>query len=390
MTDIDKTSALLLDVVWQAIDVKGTGYVYGRDFSLVVSKMEEILNKGRSGSERATLVSKTGEEILKKFSSDQEFFKVYKEDFCELFNGLIGTSFRNAVQRFTGNGSLTFLRNEHQTTSFYDNEKTPVDSEALREEVLALKRTISELQKWNSEKEHDISSKNEVLAELRQSNGSPSGSPMRKVGSRTLEAQVATLKEELNFKDGIIREKDRELLSMTEKLEDFKNKYEFLERGFQFYKDHGELQKPEAIKEATKHEFIISELRRKIQDQSELIGAMRTQVESRKVALPAMREKSVEASLPDLFSLSTVLKYIVGAIFLVLAINILLYSMAFLKSLIKLNPSQELNSKIKLKWWEQSSVLSKVHWFFTDFFEYDWDPASDEVLSANYDKLFGV
>ncbi|SCU98843.1 LAFA_0G20450g1_1 [Lachancea sp. 'fantastica'] len=390
MSDTDEASGHLLESVWPLIDVKGTGFIYGRDFPLAVSKMEELLNKGQ-GRSKTSLVSKTGQEILKKFSSDQEFFKVYKDDFAELFDGLLGTTFRTAVQSCSREGGPDFGAPAPETASFHDNEDTPVEStEMLRGEIATLRNQLGELRRQNDGKDQIIAAKEALLVGLRNTSGSPTASPLTKAGARSLQARISHLSEEIQARDDAIREKDHELLSMTKKVGEYRDKYQFLEREFQFYKDHGELQKPEATKEATRHEFIISELRRKITDQSDMINTMRSQVESRKTPIPRSKAVSVESTILDIIPPQKVVKWIGAVLGILLVTNIVLYLIATIRSMFGSYSASGLGTKIRLNWWERSSLSSKIVWFFSDYFEQDWSTGADENINSSYNKIFGV
>ena len=385
--DVDESALQLLDLVWPTVDVRSQGFIYAKDFPMTVSKMEDILNKGRADFERARLVSKTGEEILKKFGSDQEFFKVYKEDFKELFDGLIGTTFKSAVHSCLEEGRFEVVGRETESNSFLDSDKTPGDVDALRDEILSLKKQVAKLRRENDEKDRDVAARNEVITQLQAKDSSPVGSPRGVQKIRNLQAEVASLEQEVRFRDEVIREKDRELLKMTKQVGELKDKYHFLEREFQFYKGHAEVKGPEVIKEATKHEFIISELKRKIKEQGEQVREMRALVES-KPLLNVYAELSSGSGLPEGFPFVLVLRLIMGVILTLLAISLGLKAWSVLTSLVV---NGKAAPKLSLKWWEQNSLFSKLHWLFKDYFEdYNLDASRDEVLSANYNKLFGV
>lgn len=385
--DTERHATLLLDLVWPEVDEKAQGFIYAKDFPLVVSRMEEILNRGKLERDRAQLVSETGREILRKFGSDQEFFKVYKEDFRELFDGLVGTSFKSAVKSCAGDGVLDRLQ-DSQTVDGIQDEKT--SSHALQEEVMRLREQVRVLSSKNDEKDREITARDEIIADLQGKDASPAGSPRSLQRMRTLQARVASLEDELSFRDEVIREKDRELLNLTKSVGEFKDKYQFLEREFQFYKGHREQKSPDSIKEATRHEFIISELRRKITEQSEIIGQMRVQVEAKPGALHPQGIGST-AGLPLNLPLRLVLRLIIGAILAYLAFDIGIRSLKAVGGLFGSGSPTTLTPKSELSWWEQNTLLSKLLWFFKDLFDtYNLDAGRDEVVSANYDKLFGV
>ncbi|SCU98011.1 LADA_0H09978g1_1 [Lachancea dasiensis] len=394
MSDIVSRSIVLLDQVWPSLDNREIGYIYAKDFPLAVSKMEELLRKANPKGEKQTLVSKAGEEIIKKFGTDQEFFKVYKEDFAELFDGLIGHSFASAVDRCCREGGSDISRINRESISFRDNEETPVEAELLREELLAIKQELTMVKGENVDKDQAIAARDAIIADLRQkkhtSDVPSTSSPSGMLRSTKLQAQVARLQEDLRTQVNVIRDKDRESLDLARELDDLKDKYQFLEREFQFYKDHGEGQKPASAKEATKHEFIILELRRKIEEQSDMIAAMRQQVESKYFSIPAMNSGTVESGILSFVPISRILRSFIGVVLLVIVVRLFWAVLFGAAAVFNSDEAQALNSKIDFEWWEQSSLLSKMHWYFTDRFESGWGPASDEVLDANYNKVFGV
>ncbi|CUS23192.1 LAQU0S08e04148g1_1 [Lachancea quebecensis] len=385
--DTERHATLLLDLVWPEVDAKAQGFIYAKDFPLAVSRMEEILNRGKPDRDRAQLVSETGREILRKFGSDQEFFKVYKEDFRELFDGLVGTSFKSAVKSCAGDGALDRLQDNEITDEMHDKKAvTPT----LQDEVLRLREQVRELSSKNVEKDQEIIARDEIIAELQGKDAAPAGSPRSLQRMRSLQARVTNLEEELSFRDEVIREKDRELLNFTKRVGEFKDKYQFLEREFQFYKGHREQKSPDSIKEATRHEFIISELKRKITEQSDMIGQMRAQVETKPGVLYSEGAAST-TGFPLTFPLRLVLRLIIGAILAYLAFDIGIRSLKAAGALFGSSTPTTLIPKTELSWWEQNTLLSKLHWFFKEFFDnYDLDAGRDEVVSANYDKLFGV
>lgn len=380
-------STLLLDHTWPLIDTKGQGFIYAKDFPLLLSKMQEVLNRGKPTHKQVSLISKTGHEITRKFANDQEFFKVYKDDFKVLFDGLIGMSFKAAVDSCTDDGTLEKLRGTLSWQSAGHVDESLISGETILERQKPLP------DQSNKENRRDITGEavppdaKEPAANPGKPRDSLLGSPASIRRVRNLQVDVESLKEEVLFRDEIIREKDRELLDLTKKVSDYKDKYEFLEREFQFYKDHAETKAVGNSPDTTKHDFIIAELRRKIEEQTGMISQMKAQMPSES---DAPFRGAMESTQTKIVPLHVILKALALCIVFLLS-SYLVISVVRLMA----DSAGELSSVatrgVHLEWWEKSSLLSKMRWFFTDAFdELGGNALYNEGMNDNYDKVFGI
>ncbi|SCV01282.1 LAMI_0G10484g1_1 [Lachancea mirantina] len=389
----------VLERAWPLVDVKSQGFIYARDFPLLIGKLDEQVNAQRPAHRRTELVSKTGRDILTKFATDQEFFKVYKEDFKDLFNGLVGTSFKAAVEKCAG----------EETLNGASPTKSGICEAANRDAGIA------------ALKSHQI-----------DDDCSPpsSASAMSSFGRAQNHHDVVTaLKRELQFQDEIIREKDRELLRLTKRASEFQDKYEFLEREFSFYKGHAEphattrkrsVPSPPAsapapassafasqllLHDNTKHEFIIAELTRKIDGQRELILAMRAQLDAADSGVSGTRRTLHSGSSSDPPALSALCDraHRAFAVFLLLVVPLFVC----LRAWGALSTARDANVGPRAiveggapAWWENSAVLCRLRWFVADVFGQGAPgvgsllrtrtAALDGPALASYNRLFGI
>lgn len=385
-------SSIVLDLAWSHVDAKSQGFIYAKDFPELLREINEILNRGKSPNERVSLVSTTGEEIIRSFGKDKEFFKVYKDDFKELFDGLVGMSFKSAVENCVQDGMLKEGSLLEELDGFNSVNKNSPNSE-FQKELNFLRKQASRLSKENSEKEQDITMRDEIIRDLQEKNNSSHVSVISPQRIKGLRTDIKKLEEELKFREDIIREKDRELLKLTKDLSEYKDKYKFLEREFNFYKDYdvrkhdsGTTQKISSV-DNTKHQFIISELTRKIDEQSKTINELRFKVKQpmTKSSSPTndFKSRSINKHM-----LSTFLKFSLGVVSFLFILRMLsLISSMFSKTQSSTVP----NSVLRLSWWDQNWLLSKLHWLLRDGFEkYQTNDHYNESINSKYESLFGI
>lgn len=339
--DFDKSSSsLVLDLAWSEVDKKNQDFIYAKDFPALIMSIEEILNRGQHPP--FALLSNTGKSVIDTFSKEKESFKIYRDEFKEIFHGLVGKTFKDTI------------------------EGTNVSKSALGEH----------------REEGDVSA-----SPIRHQRSSP-----RKVNRllKNLETRVASMKEELKFKDEILAEKDRELIQLTRKLSDYKDKYEFVQRQFNFYKDHGESPRRNSSgsdqfnvehNTSTKHEFIISELKRKLQEQTLAISNLKEQLQCGEGAGVLYTNYSKKYN-PLNNDGPMVLTF---ATLVFLSIVILIGSMVWV-----MGGRDDSNSFSQSSWWENNSILSRIGWFFRDWSDTDVEYVNFEPSSDAYDRIMGI
>lgn len=166
--------------------------------------------------------------------------------------------------------------------------------------------------------------------------------------------------------------KDIELERLRKEVDEWKNKYGFLEREFSFYQNHhGQIQ------DSTKHEFIINELKRKIGEQEEFIKNFQLQLN--KKPLPSLVH--VDVYKTSLLSLTRFLITFIGLYMLwrLIPIKFGKYN----------NNTFTSNAYSNIPWWEKSHLLSKLLWFLKDNFDRS-TIIDNDTLDENYDALFGI
>lgn len=360
--DFDKSSSsIVLDVAWGEVDRKNQGFIYAKNFPAMIHSIEHVLNKGKGN--KLSLLSNTGRNVIDTFAKEKEFFKIYKDEFKEIFQGLVGKPFKDAVEG-------TFISGE-------------MPKGIILEDIP---------EKFIEEPANSV-------------NESPTKVKRR---MKSLESRLGTLTEELNFKDDIIAEKDRELINLTRRLGEYKDKYEFLQRQFSFYKDHGEAHQNDnrnnvidnvdegevdsqvehiyEKRSSTKHEFIVSELKRKLQEQLMMISTLREQIKRGDDMGASYKKKMGDYTMDNLLTLGP------GAIIsLVILFSLTLFSLVFLYFSDWLHPNDiQPNRYIETSWWENNNFFSKLGWYFRDWKEDIIDPSSSGKSFDAYDKIFGI
>lgn len=329
----------MLDLAWCEVDKKNQDFIYAKDFPALIDSIEKVLNRGKA--KELPLLSNTGKSVIDTFAKEKEFFKIYRDEFKEIFHGLVGKTFKDAIE-VTG------------VPQQIPNESLQKDAE---------------------------------LAKSPDQEKTTRGSP-RKANRllRNLEARVSTMKDELKFKDEILAEKDRELIQLTRKVGEYKDKYDFVQRQFNFYKDHGESPKRSSSESSsaeqngsTKHEFIISELKRKLQEQAMAISNLREQLHRGKGAGVFYSRSMAKASLADW---STVICMVVLA-FLCLSLLGLIFIWL-------INGNDDASSFAQPSWWEKSGILSRIGWFIRDWSTNSIDYVDFEPSSDAYDRIMGI
>ncbi|AET37958.1 Mps2p Ecym_2209 [Eremothecium cymbalariae DBVPG len=89
----------------------------------------------------------------------------------------------------------------------------------------------------------------------------------------------SSIKGEETSKEEHMR-KNLELEKLRGEIEDWKSKYQFLEREFLFYQTHHE-----NLVDSTQHEFIISEMKRTIEEQTRVIDTLKCQMQGKDIVM---------------------------------------------------------------------------------------------------------
>ncbi|QLL33615.1 hypothetical protein HG536_0E05260 [Torulaspora globosa] len=328
--DFDKSSSsIILDVAWGNTDKKNQGFIYAKNLPELIREIELVLNRGEP-TKGSRLLSNTGQNVIDTFAREKEFFKIYKDEFKEIFQGLVGKTFKDAVEGTFPSGKIppSILQEELGPS---DNSKTP------RRKEFRLK---------------------------------------------SLENRLAALSEELQFKDDIIAEKDRELIKLTRNLSEYKDKYDFLQRQFSFYKDRGERPGHLNVHDddsktdqmtSTRHEFIISEMKRKLEEQLLTINTLREQMQQ-------SRGGYTWYNVPSRSGKHDYLPFSLLAALAVILLSLVCYLVNSYRA------ADQSSDYTESFWWENSGLLSKFGWYWQDWKENAVQQTSDQA----YDRIFGL
>ena len=258
MSSDKSSSSIILDIAWGELDIKEQGFIYAKDFPDFVNIIENLIHRSTNTNEQS-LLSESGKNVIDIFAKEKEFFKIYRDEFKEIFYGLVGKTFKESLKNTFKLGTIAIdVAKEKNILPENFSPLPPVDKIYDETDINQSPRNIT-----------------------------------RKV--RNLENQISVTNDELKFKDDIIIEKDREIIQLTRKLSEYKDKYDYLQREFSFYKGHSESPNNKTTSkivnenndgdngissDLTKNEFIISELKRKLQEQMIIMIALRDELQS--------------------------------------------------------------------------------------------------------------
>lgn len=180
-----------------------------------------------------------------------------------------------------------------------------------------------------------------------------------------------------------LQKKDEELARLKQEIGDWKGKYEFLEREFMFYRT-----RHESVLDSTQHEFIISEMKRTMNEQKKMIGQLKQQMKSKAVHKADTRITIVDtvyALVKHLFF------FITGRLRIAVVLLALVYMfwyMVMSNSKTRTNYDTVMSRPPRQTLWERSDILSALYWYITDKFE----PTSgiNYTFNENYNSLFGL
>lgn len=167
--------------------------------------------------------------------------------------------------------------------------------------------------------------------------------------------------------------------ALKRNLNEWKEKYTFLEREFEFFLTH---QKNPPVVDNTKHEFIISELNRKLSEQTEAIEDLKSQLEygipktKADISRNSILRRTYKHVLPK--------AVIVTGLFLVYFMIMRLFSVS--------RPNKSFDSPIGVRqesWWERNRFFSRLQWYVKDTLETGFDKNNSEVIE-NYNSIFGL
>lgn len=209
----------------------------------------------------------TGRNIVKDFSKTKAHYKIQKQEFRNLFNTLLGTSFNKALESIPYD--RTMLQIERADDSVLPTipvlTSTPVKDEDESIEP-NFKAQYSKIKRLHDNSEDEIRYRDNIIEQLEK----------REIGSRDKDSQIKSLNKKLDdleedvvYRDKIIIDRDNELKLKDEKLRRLQDRLKLMEDEVKLYRDNDD-------KVVVKHnEFFNKALMERAQEQQRAIGALK-------------------------------------------------------------------------------------------------------------------
>ncbi|CAI4061800.1 Mps2p SKDI_07G1820 [Saccharomyces kudriavzevii IFO 1802] len=379
----------IFEYAWGQIDKPISGdFVYGKDLPKLIGIIEDIFREAQKDGSydlRLPLFPEINKELFRTFSNTKTFFKIHKEDFDDIFFNLVNTSLKevlekafNGLNSIPGNFMASLNLNLLSKSSNENKDSNIQEPEALTPQEKLIDSPISLLNKYNT--------------------------------GNTLKVQVEELQKELNMKQSLLLENERQAKELRKRLETYQQKYASIQQQFNDLQKNMQAEGNRNISETTNsdpplvaridQEAILEEFKKRLQRQTDTISSLKDQIRRERglnyndnKAAPLGRKYSTfedGSSLKnfgDMFPSYLWVKAILKAILcFVLITGILSYAAKYLY--VPDTPSQ--NSRLQLSWWESSGIISKIVWFFQDQTDLETEYSSNVKIDDAYSKVFGI
>ncbi|CAI1993645.1 hypothetical protein SEUBUCD646_0G01970 [Saccharomyces eubayanus] len=377
----------IFEYAWSQIDKPISGdFVYGKDLPKLIEIIENVFQEAqRNGSYnlRLPLLSETDKDLCRTFSNTKTFFKIHKDDFDDIFFNLVNRSLKEILEKtFDGVNSIP--------RDFMKSLDLDLSSKSLAEN------------KGNSIQE-PIS----LTPPVKHTE-----SPIKRFGQsntrNTLKVQVEDLQRELNMKQNLLLENERQVNELKRRLKTYQQKYASIQEQFNDLQKNRQIEtnqcKPQTA-DAESHvavgidqEAILEEFKRRLQKQTETISTLKDQIRQERginynndktlfLKRKPSTSKHASKSFADTFSLNLWVNAIIRTIIcLTLIIGVLSYVMKYLYS----SDAPTQNSRLQLSWWENNGILSKIVWFFQDQTDLEIEYSSNAEIDDAYSRVFGI
>ncbi|CAI4062323.1 hypothetical protein N7582_002104 [Saccharomyces uvarum] len=377
----------IFEYAWSQIDKPISGdFIYGKDLPKLIEIIENLFQKVQRTSSydlRLPLLSETDKDLCRTFSNTKTFFKIHKDDFDDIFFNLINSSLKEILEKaFDGlnsipRGFMESLNLDSHSKSLVENK-----SNSIQESISLTppaKLTESPIKRFS------------------QSNT-----------RNTLKVQVEDLQRELNRKQSLLLENERQVNELKRRLETYQQKYASIQEQFndlqknrqaetnQYKPQHADANSRVAI--GIDQEAILEEFKKRLRRQTDTISTLKDQIRQERglnynsdktLFLKRKPSTSEHASknFADIFSSHLWINAIIRTIIcLTLIIGVLSYIMKYLYNTDA--PTQ--NSRLQLSWWENSGILSKIVWFFQDQTDLETEYSSNAEIDDAYSRVFGI
>lgn len=179
----------ILSLAWSQVDRQNSGHIPSRELPMLIEAINTYLVN--------PLVNETELAGLTKFSQNDRHQRVYKGEFKTLFNSLLGISFSNAVNLAQVNTRALELEktNDNLTRDTADNALQP-----------SFKKQWRKYKRLSESQEDEIQYRDDVISsfESREKQDKKHSTNMKQ-----LIKDLERSEEEVNFRDGIIIEREQ-------------------------------------------------------------------------------------------------------------------------------------------------------------------------------------
>ncbi|CAI4039203.1 hypothetical protein SMKI_07G1770 [Saccharomyces mikatae IFO 1815] len=374
---------------WDQIDKPISGdFIYGKDLPKLIEIIEDIFQKAQKNGSydlRLPLFSGINTDLFRTFSNTKTFFKIHKEEFDDIFFNLINRSFKEVLED-------AFIDLDYIPRDFLVSVDSKSSSESLVEN-----------------KNKNIQERG-VLTPGRK----PTEPPSKVVNQNNIgdasKVQVEELQRELNTKQKLLQENERQVNELKRRLEIYHEKYASIHQQFSDLQKTRQAENNQdfprtadsesSIVAGIDQKAILEEFKSRLQRQTDTISFLKDQIRRErglnysndKVAL--LKRKSsisegdfISNNYADLFSSRLWVKAIIR---ILICFLLLAGVFPYIKKLFYGHDTPSQNSRLQLSWWESSGILSKIVWFFEDHTDLETEYASTAKVDDAYSKVFGI
>ncbi|CCC69958.1 hypothetical protein NCAS_0D03770 [Naumovozyma castellii] len=294
-----------------------------------------------------------------------------------------------------------------------DSPAFKIEKEKLNPIMLtAIGKSLDELLSVSHEENDDhATSKVEMEPRTKTQSENDNNNNDKKIRTKdarpNLISKLSELNKELHRKDEIIMQKQNVINGLIDNVNLYKEKFEFLQREFTFYKQHDtQKRKPQTNENVgvnekgdrnvnLKHEFILSEFRRQVREQNQLIAKLKERINSNpddaNAYLSSPTPNTVNEIKPAYISMWPP---IIAVLLLLLFIiySLISYTNVSIPSLLSSQEDDSDFARNQLSWWERISWLSRMIWSMKDYLESSSSSGNFPIDREDdaYNRVFGL
>lgn len=299
----------VLNLAWKQVDNDNNqGFIFSADLPYLIRAIDGILKK--------TLLNETGKKIIKDFSNIDPSKRIYKHEFSNLFEKLVGVTFDAAID------TVGFNIDEPMKTKKF--KRDPFSDDSIGANLPDFKKEYKKYEKLNAVKEDEILYRDKVIENLEKNQVL-----LKKNETQLNELKIKnnSLEEEVLYRDDIILKKQNEIDSHLIKISNLESKINTLTKELNIFKKSSAL----TMNSDQERKNFNKELLSKVKDQQALINDLQKSLLEKKeiivtkpiyITKPTLKlnSKNIEVLIPNLIELfkSPIFRVLFSIIFLTL------------------------------------------------------------------------